>query len=238
MSVIEIQSLVKTYRMGDIEVRALRAVSLTVNEGKFVAIMGPSGSGKSTLLNMVGCLDRPTSGAYLLNGTDVSKLNENQLARIRNRTIGFVFQSYNLLARTSALANVELPLLYAGHGHDRARGVEALRRVGLEARAGHVPSQLSGGEQQRVAIARSLINDPTLLVADEPTGNLDTRTGDAIMEILQTLNDSGMTIVMVTHEDDIARHAKRIVRLRDGEIIFDEPVAEQARATPPQEAAA
>jgi putative ABC transport system ATP-binding protein len=235
MPVIEIDSLTKTYTMGTIEVRALRNVALSVAPGEFVAIMGPSGSGKSTLLNLLGCLDRPTSGTYRLDGVDVGSLNDNQLAGIRNRKIGFVFQSYNLLARTTALANVELPLLYAGQGRDRNKGMQALARVGLQDRADHVPSQLSGGEQQRVAIARALINEPELLVADEPTGNLDSRTGDAIMSIIQTLNDTGVTIVMVTHEDDISQHAKRIVRLRDGELLSDEPVPQQLRADTPRE---
>ena len=235
MPVIEIDSLTKTYLMGTIEVRALRNVALSVAPGEFVAIMGPSGSGKSTLMNLIGCLDRPTSGTYRLDGVDVGSLNDNQLAGIRNRKIGFVFQSYNLLARTTALANVELPLLYAGQGHDRNKGMQALARVGLQDRADHVPSQLSGGEQQRVAIARALINEPELLVADEPTGNLDSRTGDAIMSIIQTLNDTGVTIVMVTHEDDISHHAKRIVRLRDGELLSDEPVPRQLRADTPRE---
>jgi len=224
MPIIETESLTKTYHMGDVELRALNDVSFRVEQGEFMAIMGSSGSGKSTLLNLLGCLDAPTSGDYRLDNVDVSTLGEDELARVRNKKIGFVFQSYNLLARTSALANVELPLLYSGRGRSRDRAIAALRRVGLQDWGDHLPSQLSGGQQQRVAIARALINDPELLVADEPTGNLDSRTGEDVMGILQSLNDAGMTIVMVTHEDDISQHAKRIIHLRDGELLSDQLV--------------
>ena len=228
--VIEIRDLVKIYRLGEVDLRALDGVDLTVDEGEFVAIMGPSGSGKSTLMNIIGCLDRPTSGTYVLDGADVSKLSRDQRALIRNAKIGFVFQSFNLLARTSAMENVELPLLYSDHAwggsqrHSQAR--EALHRVGLQGREGHYPSQLSGGQQQRVAIARALVTNPAILLADEPTGNLDSRTSVEIMGIFQDLNDSGKTIVLITHEPDIAKHAKRIVHVRDGKIQQDERITQ------------
>ena len=225
-NVIEIRGLTKVYEMGEVEVRALAGVDLDVNEGEFLAVMGPSGSGKSTLMNIVGCLDRPTSGTYFLDGVDVSKLDRDDRAVIRNAKIGFVFQSFNLLARTSALENVELPLLYGELGwtgdqrHAAAR--ESIRRVGLAGREGHYPSQLSGGQQQRVAIARALVTNPAILLADEPTGNLDSRTSEEIMGIFQQLNDEGKTIVLITHEPDIAQYAKRVVHVRDGLIQNDE----------------
>ncbi|HET7712949.1 MAG TPA: ABC transporter ATP-binding protein [Thermoanaerobaculia bacterium] len=228
--VIEIRQLVKVYRLGEVDVRALDGVDLNVEVGEFIAIMGPSGSGKSTLMNIIGCLDRPTSGTYILDGADVSALSRDQRAVIRNAKIGFVFQSFNLLARTSALENIELPLLYGDlalsreQRHHAAFG--ALRRVGLEGREGHYPSQLSGGQQQRVAIARALVTDPAILLADEPTGNLDSRTSVEIMGIFQDLNDSGKTVVLITHEPDIARHAKRIVHVRDGKIQHDEVIVQ------------
>ncbi|HEV7238515.1 MAG TPA: ABC transporter ATP-binding protein [Thermoanaerobaculia bacterium] len=227
-AVIEIRDLVKVYVLGEVEVRALDGVDLQIDSGEFVAIMGPSGSGKSTLMNIIGCLDRPTSGTYMLDGGDVSRLSRDQRAIIRNAKIGFVFQSFNLLARTSALENVELPLLYAdvtltrSQRRDAAR--EALRRVGLADREGNHPSQLSGGQQQRVAIARALVTKPAILLADEPTGNLDSRTSVEIMGIFQALNDEGKTIVLITHEQDIAQHAKRIVHVRDGKINQDERI--------------
>jgi len=227
-AVIEIRDLVKIYHLGEVDVRALDGVDLTVNEGEFVAIMGPSGSGKSTLMNIIGCLDRPTSGTYVLDAKDVSRMSRDQRAIIRNAKIGFVFQSFNLLARTSALENVELPLLYAdfdGSTRDRKQAArDALHRVGLEGREANHPSQLSGGQQQRVAIARALVTSPAIVLADEPTGNLDSRTSLEIMGIFQDLNDSGKTIVLITHEPDIARHAKRIVHVRDGKIQQDERI--------------
>jgi putative ABC transport system ATP-binding protein len=230
--VIEIRGLTKVYNLGEVEVRALDGVDLTVEEGEFIAIMGPSGSGKSTLMNIIGCLDRPSAGTYVLDGADVSSLSRDQRALIRNAKIGFVFQSFNLLARTSALENVELPLLYgdlAASRKERHRaGMEALDRVGLLGREGHYPSQLSGGQQQRVAIARALVTDPAIVLADEPTGNLDSRTSVEIMGIFQDLNDSGKTIVLITHEADIAHHAKRIVQVCDGKIQEDELI-EQVR---------
>jgi len=221
--VVETRGLEKTYRMGDVEVHALRGVSLSIAPGEFVAVMGASGSGKSTFMNLIGCLDRPTRGAYLLNGKDVGKLSRDQLAKVRGEQIGFVFQGFNLLPRTSALENVELPLLYQGvSGRERRkRAADALARVGLGDRLEHTSSQLSGGQQQRVAIARALVNRPVLLLADEPTGNLDSRTSVEVMDIFQELNEQGLTVVLVTHEPDIAEHARRIVMFKDGLLLSD-----------------
>jgi putative ABC transport system ATP-binding protein len=220
---IEVEHIAKVYRMGDVEVHALRDVSLTINEGESIAIMGPSGSGKSTLMNVLGCLDRPTRGSYRLAGQEVSTLDRNALAKLRNRTLGFVFQNFNLLSRTSAIENVELPLLYAGvsgrERHRRAR--EALEHVGLGDRAHHHSNQMSGGQQQRVAIARALVTRPHLMVADEPTGNLDSRTSIEIMALFQELGRSGITLLLVTHEPDIARYASRVVVMRDGLVQTD-----------------
>ncbi|HEY1697619.1 MAG TPA: ABC transporter ATP-binding protein [Polyangiaceae bacterium] len=217
------EDLTKVYVLGDTELRALDGVSLTVDRGEFVAIMGASGSGKSTLMNVLGCLDRPTSGSYTLDGKEVSRLSRGELAEMRNRTIGFVFQSFNLLARTSALENVELPLVYAGlpRRERRERARIALERVGLGERIDHRPSQLSGGQQQRVAIARAIVNEPKLMFADEPTGNLDTKTSVDVMALFQALWRAGLTIVFVTHEPDVARFASRIVTVRDGKIVSD-----------------
>lgn len=231
---IRLENVHKTYDLGEIQVHALRGISLEIYAGEFVAIMGASGSGKSTLMNILGCLDRPTRGSYFLDGHDVSALSKHQLAKIRSRKIGFVFQQFNLLARTSALENVELPTIYAGvpivEREKRAR--EALVRVGLAERAGHFPSQLSGGQQQRVAIARALVNNPSILLADEPTGNLDSRTSVEIMGILQNLNDEhGLTVVIVTHEHDIAQYAKRAVEFRDGRIRHDVQIQNRSVAT-------
>jgi putative ABC transport system ATP-binding protein len=232
--IIELVALNRTYRTEEVEVRAVRDVSLTIERGEFVAIMGASGSGKSTLMNVLGCLDRPTSGEYRLAGRNVAELERSELALLRNRKIGFVFQSFNLLARTSALENVELPLLYSvplvPQRERRARATRTLESVGLAARMQHVPSRLSGGQQQRVAIARALVTAPELLLADEPTGNLDSRTSIDIMGLLQAQNDAGLTVVMVTHELDIAAYCKRIVVMRDGEIIRDEANAERRSA--------
>ena len=231
-TVIQVQDLHKIYQMGETPVHALRGVSLEIRRGEFVAIMGASGSGKSTFMNILGCLDKPTSGSYRLEGTDVSQLDKKQLAGIRNRKIGFVFQGFNLLARTTALENTELPTLYArvDKGERERRAVEALKMVGLAERMDHFPSQLSGGQQQRVAIARALVNRPSLLLADEPTGNLDSRTSVEVMEILQSLNRQGLTIVLVTHEHDISQFARRSIVFRDGKIRRDEIIANQASA--------
>ncbi|UCG44479.1 MAG: ABC transporter ATP-binding protein [candidate division WOR-3 bacterium] len=231
--VIEIHDLTRVYDLGDVKVRALRGVDLTVSRGEFLAIMGASGSGKSTLLNVIGCLDRPTTGRYLLDGEETSRLSRNQYADVRNRKIGFIFQGYNLIARTSALENVELPLLYdrSGlHGPAGQLASAALDRVGLADRVQHVPNQLSGGQQQRVAIARALVNEPALVLADEPTGNLDSRTSVEVMTVFQELNHAGITIVMVTHEPDIARYARRVVVMRDGRITRDYPVEKRGSA--------
>jgi len=216
---IELENITKVYRMGKVEVNALRGITLSITEGEMVAIIGASGSGKSTLLNIIGCLDRPTSGRYLFDGADVSRLNDNQLAGMRNKKFGFVFQEYNLLSRTTALSNVELPLIYGGGANRHQRAVEALERVGLGARAKHKPTELSGGEQQRVAIARALVNNPSLILADEPTGNLDSNSTAEIVSIFRQLNQEGITVVIVTHETDIAAQTHRTIRLHDGRII-------------------
>jgi putative ABC transport system ATP-binding protein len=222
-SLVTLEGVTKSYQMGDVEVQALRGISLSIEDGDFVAVMGASGSGKSTLMNIIGCLDRPTSGRYLLVGQDVSDFDRDDLSEIRNSTLGFVFQSFNLLARTSAVENVELPLVYAGfparERHERA--VSALQRVGLGARLKHLPNQLSGGQQQRVAVARALVSQPRLIVADEPTGNLDSRMGVELMALFQELGESGITIVLVTHEPDIAQYASRVLVMRDGEVRSD-----------------
>ena len=224
---IDVRDVRKTYQMGDIAVHALQGVSLRIERGEYVAIMGTSGSGKSTLMNILGCLDIPTSGTYLLNGLDVRDVDEDTLSDLRNRYIGFVFQSFNLIPRTRALANVELPLAYAGVSRaDRRRSaLEALDQVGLGDRVRHVPSELSGGQQQRVAIARALVTNPALILADEPTGNLDTASGDEVLGIFARLSDEGRTVILITHEDEVATHARRVIRIRDGQIIADEQAA-------------
>ncbi len=221
---IQIESLSKNYKVGMEIVRALRSVSLSINRNEYVALMGPSGSGKSTLMNVLGCLDTPTSGNYFLNGKDVSKLRDNELADIRNREIGFVFQTFNLLPRSTALDNVALPLIYGGQNKQarRQRALEVLDQVGLSDRTHHKPNELSGGQRQRVAMARALVNKPSIILADEPTGNLDTKTSIEIMGLLQDIHDAGNTIILVTHEEDIAKHAHRIIRLRDGQVESDE----------------
>ncbi len=236
MEVIRIENLVKVYQMGEVEVRALDGVTLSIAAGEFLAVMGPSGSGKSTFMNIVGCLDRPTSGKYELDGVDVSSLDRDERAEIRNGKIGFVFQSFNLLARTSALENVELPLIYSSNGFGARERQERARRslaiVGLAGREDHQPSQLSGGQQQRVAIARALINDPKLMLADEPTGNLDSKTSHEVMAVFQRLNDEGRTVLLITHETDISEYAKRVVMFRDGRVVEDRPVKARRLAEP------
>ncbi len=224
---IDIEDIEKIYTVGTVEVHALRGVNLQIEDNEYIAIMGPSGSGKSTLMNILGCLDTPSSGEYQFSGEAVSKMNDNQLAEIRNREIGFVFQTFNLLPRASALHNVELPLIYNGTPSSRRKKIarEALERVGLADRMDHKPNELSGGQRQRVAIARALVNNPKIILADEPTGNLDTRTGEEIMEVFEDLHEGGNTIILVTHEEYIAEHTNRIVRLRDGRIERDEEIA-------------
>ncbi|MDD3594164.1 MAG: ABC transporter ATP-binding protein [Candidatus Gastranaerophilales bacterium] len=225
MNLITIKNLVKTYFSGDTSFNALDDVTLSIDNGEFVAIMGPSGSGKSTFMNMLGCLDKPTSGTYLLDGIDVKTLNSDELSEIRNLKLGFVFQGFNLISRTTALENVEMPMIYKGVAHlERLkRAKEALKTVGLENRANHMPNQMSGGQQQRVAIARAIVNDAPVILADEPTGNLDTKTSEEVMEFFVKLNEeAGRTIILVTHENDIAQYAKRIVRFKDGKIVADE----------------
>ncbi|MGH2368004.1 MAG: ABC transporter ATP-binding protein [Chloroflexota bacterium] len=240
-AIIRVEGLTKTYTMGEVDVHALAGVSFEVRRGELIAIMGPSGSGKSTLMNVLGCLDQPTAGAYWLDGVETSTLNDDQLAEVRNRKIGFVFQQFNLLARTPALEQVELPLVYAGVSNRRARALGALEAVGLGDRTHHRPTELSGGQQQRVAIARALVNDPAIILADEPTGALDTRTSEEIMAIFQRLNrERQITVIFVTHEMDIARHTRRILHLRDGRISQDEPLPpeQQLVARPVHEASA
>jgi len=221
---IQLENITKIYRMGKIEVPALRGIDLTIKQGDMVAIIGASGSGKSTLMNIIGFLDKPTAGKYMLEGMDASRLNDNKLAELRNKKIGFVFQTFNLLPRASALSNVELPILYSGGGQRRKHSLEALERVGLGARANHKPTELSGGEQQRVAIARALVNQPSLILADEPTGNLDSSATTEIIRIFCQLHQEGITVILVTHEMDVATQTQRIIRLLDGRIISDEQV--------------
>lgn len=233
-AVIEIQELERYYYMGGTEVRALDGVDFKVQEGEYIAIMGPSGSGKSTMMNMIGCLDTPTGGEYILNGHRVSQMDDQELARVRNREIGFIFQTFNLLARTDCISNVSLPLIYAGvkPTERKERAIHVLQKVGLGDRIDHKPNELSGGQRQRVAIARALINNPSILLADEPTGNLDSKTGEEIMHLFEELHRAGHTILLVTHEQEIANHARRIIRLRDGKIESDDkvenPVLDQA----------
>jgi len=223
--IIHMENIEKTYKMGGVDIRALDGVSFDIDDGEMPAIMGPSGSGKSTLMHIIGCLDHPDAGRYILAGEDVSRLSPNQLAEIRNRRIGFVFQTFNLLARMNALENVELPLLYAGNDHAKAQAEEALKIVGLADRMTHEPNQLSGGQRQRVAIARAIVTNPTIILADEPTGNLDTKTGDEILALFRELNRQGRTVIVVTHEPDVARQCGRQIHLRDGRIVpYDKKV--------------
>jgi putative ABC transport system ATP-binding protein len=225
-AVIDIRDITKTYQMGEMELQVLKGVSLQIYQGEFISIMGPSGSGKSTLMNILGALDQPTSGEYYLDGQDISKLSERELAKIRNKKIGFVFQSFNLLKRTTALRQVELPMIYGGAANRNKRAKAALEAVGLGQRLDHLPSELSGGQQQRVAIARAIVNEPSIILADEPTGNLDSRSGTEVMEIFQTMNrEQGITTVFVTHDTWIARHTNRVIMLRDGKVVADRAVA-------------
>jgi putative ABC transport system ATP-binding protein len=228
-TIIKLASITKFYQMGEEQVHALQGVSLEIARNEYVAIMGPSGSGKSTMMNIIGCLDTPTAGLYELNGTNVSEMNDNQLARVRNKEIGFVFQTFNLLARSNVLHNVELPLIYGGYGSTERKRLasEAIERVGLTDRVHHKPNELSGGQRQRVAIARALVTRPSILLADEPTGNLDTRTGEEIMQLFDALHREGNTIILVTHEEDIAAHAHRAIRLRDGNVERDEKIKDR-----------
>lgn len=234
---LQVEGLTKSYKTGDSTLPILKGVSLLVEKGEFVAIMGPSGSGKSTFMNMLGCLDRPDSGTYVLDGVEISSLRDKELAHVRNQKIGFVFQSFNLLARSTSLHNVELPMMYANISKTerRTRATDALKRVGLAERIHHKPTQLSGGQKQRVAIARALVNRPAILLADEPTGNLDSRSGTEIMAMFQELHEQGVTIILVTHELDIAQHAQRIVTFKDGIIIRDEPVTDRLFASASEE---
>jgi len=227
---IELENITKIYRMGNVEVPALRGITLNIEKGEMLAIIGASGSGKSTLMNIIGCLDKPTLGSYSLEGADVSRLNDNKLAEIRSKKLGFVFQEYNLLSRVSAVANVELPLVYGDGRNRRKRALDALERVGLAERANHKPTELSGGEQQRVAIARALVNNPAVILADEPTGNLDSVATDQIISVFRNLNQEGITVVLVTHEMDIAEQTRRIIRLYDGKVVSDEKITP---TTPP-----
>ncbi len=227
---IELENITKVYRMGEVEVLALRGITLEIKQGEMAAIIGASGSGKSTLMNIIGFLDKPTLGRYSFQGADVSRLNDNRLAEMRNKKIGFVFQEYNLLSRASALANVELPLIYGDGRNRRKRALEALERVGLAGRSNHKPTELSGGEQQRVAIARALVNNPSLILADEPTGNLDSVTTDQIISLFRQLNQEGITVMLVTHEMDIAEQTRRIIRLYDGKVVSDEKVTQTTPA--------
>jgi putative ABC transport system ATP-binding protein len=231
-NVIEIHDIVKNYQIGSIIVRALRSLSITIERNEYVAIMGPSGSGKSTLMNLIGCLDTPTSGMYKLNNTDVSKMEDNMLAEIRNKEIGFIFQTFNLLPRYTALENVTLPLIYGGIAkvEREQRAIESLSQVGLEDRMTHKPNELSGGQRQRVAIARALVNKPSIILADEPTGNLDSKTSVDIMNLLDEIHKNGNTVIVVTHEEDIARHAARIIRLVDGQVEYDKPNEKYVKA--------
>jgi len=227
---IELENITKVYSMGKVEVPALRGITLNIEKGEMIALIGASGSGKSTLMNIIGCLDKPTLGSYSLEGADVSRLNDNKLAEIRSKKLGFVFQEYNLLSRSSALSNVELPLVYGDGRNRRKRALDALERVGLAERANHKPTELSGGEQQRVAIARALVNNPAVILADEPTGNLDSVSTDQIISIFRNLNQEGITVVLVTHEMDIAEQTKRVIRLYDGKVVSDEKITQ---TTPP-----